>query len=97
YSFTGAADGGGPQAGLVADRNGNLYGTTADGGMANAGTVFKLTPQHDETVLYNFTGGADGQRPAAALFLGAKNSLYGTAPQGGANGFGTVFEVKAKK
>ena len=80
YSFSGAGDGGGPQAGLVADRSGNVYGTTADGGASGAGTVFKLLPAGDEIVLYNFSGGSDGDRPAASLFLGAKNKLMAPRP-----------------
>lgn len=95
HPFSGGADGASPYAGLVADRDGNLYGTTQEGGVSDAGTVFKVAPDGSaESVLYAFTGGVDGDQPVAGLFLGAKSELYGTASAGGTNGFGTVFKVK---
>ena len=67
YTFTGGADGGyGGCCGfgrLIWDSAGNLYGTTSGGG-AGSGVVFKLDPTGNETVLYTFTGGADGAYPA---------------------------------
>jgi uncharacterized repeat protein (TIGR03803 family) len=97
HAFSAGADGAAPFAGLVADKDGNLYGTTQAGGVKNAGTVFKVAPDGSaESVLYAFTGGADGDQPFAALFLGAKNELYGTVSQGGTNGFGDAFTVKDK-
>ena len=57
YSFTGGADGGEPDEGLIRDSAGNLYGTTYSGGVSNAGVVFKLDTTGTETVLYSFTGG----------------------------------------
>jgi uncharacterized repeat protein (TIGR03803 family) len=72
HSFTGSAsDGAGPWAGLIADEQGALYGTTYTGGSAGSGTVFKLTPPkgqavRTETVLYSFQGSAsDGGGPVA--------------------------------
>jgi uncharacterized repeat protein (TIGR03803 family) len=59
YSFPGT-DGSGPWAGVIRDPEGNLYGTTTGGGAADAGVVYKLDDSGEETVLYNFTGGADG-------------------------------------
>lgn len=60
YSFKGGdSDGQTPQAGLWADANGNLYGTTFQGSAGNGGTVFKVSPAGEETVLHLFTGGAD--------------------------------------
>jgi uncharacterized repeat protein (TIGR03803 family) len=93
YSFTGGADGAGPEAGLVRDSKGSLYGTTSAGGAYGHGTVFKVAPTGQETVLYSFTGGADGDLPASSLILDAKNNLYGTTYQGGASGLGTVYEI----
>jgi uncharacterized repeat protein (TIGR03803 family) len=93
YSFTGGADASGPQAGLVFDKKGNLYGTTYAGGALNAGTVFKVTPSGKETMLYSFTGGADGLGPKAGLVFDKKGNLYGTTDQGGAFGNGTVFKL----
>lgn len=58
YSFTGGKDGNEPVAGLIEDANGNLYGTTLDGGKYQLGTVFELAPDGTETVLYSFTGEA---------------------------------------
>jgi uncharacterized repeat protein (TIGR03803 family) len=56
HSFTGGADGGTPEAGLVQDAAGNLYGTTVFGGAFGQGVVFKLDTVLNETVLHNFKG-----------------------------------------
>ena len=93
YSFTGGADGNQPGAGLVFDSSGNLYGTTPYGGRFGQGVVFKLSPAGTETVLYSFTGGADGGNPFAPLTLDSKGNLYGTASAGGASYSGVVFKV----
>jgi uncharacterized repeat protein (TIGR03803 family) len=100
YSFcavSGCADGESPYVGLVMDAKGNLYGTTTGGGASGAGTVFKVTSKGKETVLYSFTGGADGAYPYAGLVMDAKGNLYGTTYYGGAGGCdlgcGTVFKV----
>jgi uncharacterized repeat protein (TIGR03803 family) len=106
YSFTGAADGGQPYGGLVLDAAGNLYGTTNYGGSTNCnsgcGTVFKLTPGSGgwtESVIYTFTGGADGREPYARLRFDAAGNLYGTTLQGGnvnstcTSGCGTIFKL----
>src|SRR5262249_42321718 len=74
YNFTGGADGGYPYAGLVRDKKGNLYGTTYLGGLSGQGTVFKVTPAGKETVLYSFTGGADGGNPTARLLWDRKGN-----------------------
>ena len=97
YSFTGGADGADPEASLVMDAAGNLYGTTNAGGTAGAGTVFKLTQKRKETVLYSFTGKTDGANPQAALVMDAAGNLYGTTSAGGASGNGTVFKLTPKK
>ena len=93
YSFTGGEDGADPEAGLIRDAAGNLYGTTYGGGGIGYGTVFKLDATGTETVLYNFTGQADAAFPVASVIRDAVGNLYGTTPVGGASGFGTVFEV----
>jgi uncharacterized repeat protein (TIGR03803 family) len=94
YTFTGyPADGQHPLAGLVSDKQGNLFGTTSGGGPSNDGTVFEVSPTGVETVLHNFSGGADGFNPRASLLLDAKGNLYGTTIYGGAYGDGTVFKV----
>lgn len=83
YSFTGEPDGAGPAADLVLDAAGNLLGTTAEGGIADAGTVFKLDSTGKESVLYSFTGGVDGAHPMAGLILDKEGNMYGTTIAGG--------------
>ena len=97
HSSTGSsvvADGKSPQAGLVMDTAGNLYGTTLVGGASGHGTVFKLDTSHHETVLHSFTNsGGDGALPYAGLVIDAQGNLYGTTEKGGALGSGTVFKL----
>jgi len=95
YAFTGGGDGGVPEAALVRDARGNLYGTTQYGGASENGTVFKVDRSGQETVLHSFTGGADGAYPEGVLVLDAQGNVYGTASGGGASGSGTVFKVDA--
>jgi uncharacterized repeat protein (TIGR03803 family) len=101
HAFTGGADGASPQAGLIQDKAGNLYGTTAYGGVFNVGTVFKLDKSANESVLYTFTGGADGAYPFGPLVQDAAGNLYGTTLSGGdltcghSAGCGTVFKLDA--
>jgi uncharacterized repeat protein (TIGR03803 family) len=80
--------------GVIREPAGNLYGTTSEGGSAGSGTVFKLSPSGQETVLYNFTGAADGGQPYTGVALDSAGNLYGITLIGGA-GFGTVFKVNA--
>jgi uncharacterized repeat protein (TIGR03803 family) len=89
YTFIGGNDGANPSAGLVRDGKGNFYGTTLEGGSANDGTVFKLTPNGTESLLHIF-GGSDGADPYAGLMMDKKGDLYGTTYVGG-DGAGTVF------
>ena len=93
YTFTGGADGGNSSAGVIRDSAGNLYGTTAIGGASGAGVVFKVDTSGHETVLYTFTGGADGGYPNAAVIRDSAGNLYGTAEFGGTAGVGVVFKV----
>src|ERR1700733_291333 len=102
YSFTGLADGSRPYDGLVIDAEGNLYGTTYEGGNTcnslpySCGTVFKVTPSGTESVVYAFkagTGAHDGYWPMAGLILDGKGDLYGTTQYGSSGGAGTVFGV----
>ncbi len=94
-------DGNGPVVGLTLDAKGNLYGTTENGGTANKGVVFELSPlKHGwkETVLHSFTGGtSDGAGPGATVIFDTTGNLYGTTYSGGtgtcSNGCGTVFEL----
>jgi len=86
-------DGTHPQAGLVFDRKGNLYGTTWNGGTSNLGTLFKVTPSGTETVLHSFGAYPDGVFPEGDLVFDSEGNLYGTTEQGGTNGGGTVFKL----
>jgi len=70
YSFTGGTDGSTPEASLLMDSQGNLYGTTYAGGANGLGTVFKVSSSGQETLLYSFAGGtADGANPQASIIL----------------------------
>ena len=99
HSFTGPPDGGYPFAGVIFGGSGALYGTTSEGGAAGAGTVFKLTPPArsggawSESVLYSFTGAADGGYPIGGVILDVFGALYGTTEDGGAYDYGTVFKL----
>jgi uncharacterized repeat protein (TIGR03803 family) len=99
YSFcsvTNCTDGVNPQAGLILDSAGSLYGTTSGGGANGGGTVFKLDTNGVETVLYSFCSVAlctDGSTPVAGVIQDAAGNLYGTTYVGGANGGGVVFKV----
>jgi uncharacterized repeat protein (TIGR03803 family) len=92
YTFSGSADGGAPLAGITRDKAGNLYGTTSVGGLVNClsgcGVIFKLDQGGHETVLYSFSGGADGSNPASRVILDSNGNLYGTTPTGGKAGAG---------
>ncbi len=108
YSFVGITpdkvDGSEPNGGVLLDALGNLYGTTTGGGNSGCtngtdyggcGTVFKLDPAGNETLLYAFTGAADGANPFAGLVTDAQGNFYGTtsgAYSGAATG-GTVFKL----
>jgi uncharacterized repeat protein (TIGR03803 family) len=96
YSFTGAADGGNPEGGLILDAAGNIYGVAAGGSTScrgGCGVVFKLTPAGEETVLYSFKGGTDGDGPDGVLLRDSKGNFYGTTGAGGAHAQGTIFEL----
>jgi uncharacterized repeat protein (TIGR03803 family) len=106
YSFLGGNDGANPLAGLIRDKDGNLYGTTSQGGnggqctafgvSGGCGVVFKLAPNGTETVLYAFCNQpncADGDMPVAGLVANTKGNLYGTTGLGGAHEAGIVFKV----
>ena len=110
--FNGHTDGGRPIGGLIADSANNLYGTTIwnsyvsnaclTTGSTDCGTVFQVSPGQlnggpwIETVLYRFTGGADGSFPTGPLARDKAGNLYGTTSQGGdANNDGTIFELSS--
>jgi uncharacterized repeat protein (TIGR03803 family) len=93
YRFKGGNDGFDP-AGVLADVNGVLYGTTVSGGGTgcSCGTVFEITTSGKEKILYRFFGSPDGASPEAGLTL-FNGKLYGTTSAGGDAGAGTVYEI----
>jgi uncharacterized repeat protein (TIGR03803 family) len=78
-----------PVAKLIQAADGNFYGTTAEGGVSNSGTIFQLTTNGTFTTLYSFTGGSDGNLPWTELTQNTNGDLYGTT--GGTGGAGTIF------
>ena len=109
YTFSGGADGGSPGASLLLDSLGNLYGTTAYGGDLKCnppdgcGTVFEVNTKHKESVLHAFDL-KEGIYPSAPVIMDASGNLYSTtlaggnsACGGGAEGCGTIFELRRDK
>jgi uncharacterized repeat protein (TIGR03803 family) len=94
YTFTGGADGANPYSGVIRDSAGNLYGTTYSGGANGWGTVYEVDTAGNETVLYSFSGGADGGNPYAGLLGDSSGNLYGTTSSGGTGGGGVVFKLQ---
>jgi len=102
YSFQGQADGCFPSAGVVFGPDGALYGTTYECGQYGHGTVFRVRPSPspcratlcpwEETVLHNFTDGADGGNPVGNVVFDQAGNLYGATPTGG-YGLGLVYEL----
>jgi uncharacterized repeat protein (TIGR03803 family) len=100
HSFLGAGlIGDYPQAGVVRDAAGNLYGTTYQGGRANRGVIYKVDPIGHETVLHNFTG-VDGSSPSYSMTMDAAGNLYGATSTGGnstasscPSGCGVVYKM----
>jgi uncharacterized repeat protein (TIGR03803 family) len=102
YSFcslASCADGENPYTSLIQASNGDLYGATYSGGASNNGTLFKITTSGTLTTLYNFcslASCADGSGPEGQLAVDGAGNIYGTANEGGASNFGTVFKFSTK-
>lgn len=95
YRFAAPPDVVNPISALTFDADGNLYSTASVGAYSHGG-VFKLKPTANgwqETVIYNFTGGGDGETPNGQLALDSAGNLYGAAVYGGQYGDGVVFEL----
>jgi uncharacterized repeat protein (TIGR03803 family) len=95
HNFTGAKDGGNPEAGVTADGTGNLYGTALSGG-AGYGAVYQLKEKGSGwtvNALYNFAGGSDGGYPQGRVIFGLDGTLYGTTG-GYPISYGTVFRLR---
>jgi uncharacterized repeat protein (TIGR03803 family) len=98
HEFLGGADGATPYTPLILGQDGNFYGTTAGNGGRDFGTVFQLTPESEEQVIHEFSGGSDGAAPMGGLLAGPNGVFYGTTVEGGdmsceTVGCGTVFEL----
>jgi uncharacterized repeat protein (TIGR03803 family) len=101
YTFQGSSDGGSPLSGVIFDGEGNLYGTASYGGICSVnicgGVVFKLAQNQGgpwtESVLYAFQPQPFASLVPSALAFDSSGNLYGTTQNGGANGFGSVFEL----
>jgi uncharacterized repeat protein (TIGR03803 family) len=90
-------DGAAPYASLIADANGDLFGTTQGGGPYGYGTVFEIVNSasgyaSSPSTLISFNGG-DGQTPQGSLMADANGDLFGTTENGGTYGYGTVYEI----
>jgi uncharacterized repeat protein (TIGR03803 family) len=85
-------------SGVAVGANGNLYGVTLFGGEYSVGTIYELQPAihgfWNRTILYTFTGGADGALPQGGLTIGSTGALYGSSYEGGSYGYGNVFEFQ---
>jgi uncharacterized repeat protein (TIGR03803 family) len=96
YSFRGQPDGSFPYGALLFDALGNIYGTTYYGGANGIGSVYQLSPQAmgewNESVLYSFQEGSDGNSPISNLVFDNAGNLYGTTSEGGL-GSGTIFKL----
>ncbi len=85
----------GPSSGVVFDAAGNAYGETSDGGIYDAGDVYKITPDGQESILYSFGGqnGIGGESPQGGLTIDSDGNLYGAASSGGLDYGGVVFKL----
>ena len=99
HNFNGSNDDGAfPQGGVTLGTDGNLYGTTYEGGSTTSGAVFKVTPGGSTTTIYRFTGGSDGAYPYAPPVEGNDGNFYGTTTAGGnttvrGGGCGTIYKI----
>jgi uncharacterized repeat protein (TIGR03803 family) len=98
HSFV-ETDGLEPEGDLILGTDGNLYGTTAEGGVNGGGTIFSMTLTGTLTTVYSFAPSLDGFFPRAGLTQATDGNFYGTTYWGGLNccdfgyGTGTVFRL----
>ncbi len=86
------ADGIAPLGAMLQGHDGNLYGTTFEGGANNLGSVYKLSAGGAQVLLHSFAG-SDGAHPSAGLIQGRDHNLYGSTAYGGASGNGGLFKI----
>jgi uncharacterized repeat protein (TIGR03803 family) len=91
YAFQGKPDGKNPFASLMQDSSGTFYGTTAGGGGSNNGTIFKLSPTGQESVLFSF--GPIGSQPLAGVAEDSAGNFYGTTNRSGKPRLGIVYKL----
>jgi uncharacterized repeat protein (TIGR03803 family) len=87
-----------PISGVTPDADGNLYGTTTEGGANGDGVVYELAKGAGgawaEKVLYSFAGGGDGSGPWTGLTPGKGGIFYGTTTEGGTEDYGVIYKIK---
>ncbi len=94
HAFSPQRDGARPLGGVIMDKHGNLYGAAYNGGDNRRGGIFKIRPNGKFSVLYSFTGGADGSGPESDLIMDRQGALYGVTMQGGGPcNCGVVFRL----
>jgi uncharacterized repeat protein (TIGR03803 family) len=94
HAFAGYPDGDSPSGGLIPDGAGNFYGATVYGGTLNKGAIFKVNPYGNVTIVYSFTGKADGTEPEGPLVLDTAGNLFGVAGGGDSScQCGVVFKI----
>src|SRR5262245_53980723 len=98
HDFGASGDGENPQAGVIFDEAGNLYGTAALGAIRGNGIVYSLIPQGGdiwtESGVHKFAGPPDGSVPVSPLVISSAGTLVGTTLEGGARDMGAVFEAR---
>jgi uncharacterized repeat protein (TIGR03803 family) len=97
HNFANIPDGAFPSCRLLIDSEGNLYGTTEIGGAGGIGSLFKLDPSGNETILYSFgtSSNTDGISPVSGVIRDSDGNFYGTTAAGGSYGFGTIYKIDA--
>jgi uncharacterized repeat protein (TIGR03803 family) len=96
YAFSSGDDGGNPDTGVTVDQAGNLNGTSESGGAGGFGVVFRMTPGStgwSQSVLYSFSGGADGGFPESRVMMDGAGNIYGTTVSGGASQCGVAYQI----
>lgn len=102
HDFAGGDDGAEPFSNVVMDKDGNLYGTTVDGGNGrqqgadcenDCGTVYKMSRGGNIAILHAFTGLDDGGEPFGGITIDAQGNTYGTTQKAGAGHNGVLFKV----
>lgn len=96
HTFTGGVDGADPFASPTFDANGNMFGTTGYGGANFDGTLWKVDTNGVFSVVHTFSGTSDGSIPGSTVTFDPSGNMFGTASSGGANSFGTVWEITNK-